>query len=174
MIGSTPDPSCAPSSLPYRDTKPQGAADFYFISNSTFRFIKKKLGGEGLRRYWRQLGERYYRPVTKLWKAGGLASVADYWKDFFAAEPGSEVDISTGSDEVVLDVRRCPAVAHLRRHNREIIPEFCEHCFHVSEAIGANAGIAVRIQGGNGTCRQVFSRKSAIPAQNLAEIARCT
>ena len=33
--------------LPYQDTKPQGAADFYFAINATFRFIHARLGRVG-------------------------------------------------------------------------------------------------------------------------------
>ena len=32
------------SPLPFTDTKPTGAADFYFAINATFRFIQKRLG----------------------------------------------------------------------------------------------------------------------------------
>jgi len=70
------------SPLPYTDTKPVGAADFYFACNATFRFIDRKLGKEGLRRYWHDLGARYYSPVTARWQKGGLAAVAGYWRAF--------------------------------------------------------------------------------------------
>ena len=43
--------------LPYTDTKPVGAADFYFAINATFRFILRHLRmREVLRRYWRDMG----------------------------------------------------------------------------------------------------------------------
>jgi len=38
--------------LAYTDSKPQGAADFYFAINATFRFIRRTLGEEALRAYW--------------------------------------------------------------------------------------------------------------------------
>ena len=80
--------------LPYKDTKPQGAADFYFAINATFRFIRERAGIEGLRRYWGELGRSsYYRPVTDSWRSGGLGAVAVYWRAFFQAEPGGEVEV---------------------------------------------------------------------------------
>src|SRR4051794_41107839 len=106
--------------LPYRDTKPVGAADFYLAINATFRFILNKLGAEGLRRYWRDLGARYYEPVSQRWKAGGLPAVAEYWRAFFAAEPGADVAVEELENEVVLQVKTCPAIQHLRSHGREI------------------------------------------------------
>lgn len=143
-------------SLPYTDTKPVGAPDFYLAINATFRFILQKFGIEGLRQYWTDLGTRYYAPVTERWK-NGLPAVADYWREFFAAEPGADVTV-TLDDKVTVDVKVCPAFRHLRAQGREVVPCFCEHCHYVSTAIGKPVGIKVQIEGGNGSCRQVFSK----------------
>src|SRR5689334_17399130 len=123
------------SMLPYTDFKPKGAADFYFAINATFRFILDKFGMEGLRRYWTQLGQSYFAPVTERWKAGGLPGVAAYWKAFFGAEPGAEAEVFQEASSVVLDVRVCPAIQHLRVNKREIVPCYCQHCYFISEAM---------------------------------------
>jgi hypothetical protein len=150
--------------LPYRDTKPVGAADFYFAINATFRFVQAKLELEGLRKYWRELGRSYFAPVTERWR-GGFGAVAQYWRAFFAAEPGAEVDVAEAADAVTLTVRVCPAIAHLRAHGREIVPRFCEHCYFVSEAMAEPAGLTVRVEGGNGSCVQRFLRRSGEMAE---------
>jgi hypothetical protein len=161
----------ASSVLPYSDTKPVGAADFYFAINATFRFIFQKLGFESLREYWTQLGESYFAPVTERWRKEGLPGVAAYWRAFFNAEPGAEVDVIATQEAVMLEVKVCPAIAHLRAHGREILPCFCQHCYFMSEAMASPAGLTVRIEGGNGSCRQTFARKEAnLPAQDLANI----
>ncbi len=160
-----------PVNLPYADEKPVGAADFYFAINATFRFIFEKLGRESLQRYWTDLGTQYFAPVSAIWKKPGLEGVAAYWKAFFAAEPGAEVEVNQSGMNVVLDVKVCPAIKHLRLHGREILPCFCQHCYFVSQAIGKPAGITVRIEGGNGCCRQTFAREdSALPPQDFAKI----
>src|SRR6185436_15603962 len=99
--------------LPYVDTKPVGAADFYFAINATFRFVLKRLGIEGLRQYWTDLGTNYFAPVTARWRAGGLPAVAEYWRAFFAAEPSAKVDVHETPDSMTLDVKVCPAIKHL-------------------------------------------------------------
>jgi hypothetical protein len=163
------------SPLPYTDTKPVGASDFYFAINATFRFVLAKFGIEGLRRYWTDLGERYFAPVTARWRSGGLPAVAEYWRAFFAAEPGSEVEVKEDADTITLEVRTCPAIKHLRDHGREILPCFCQHCYFISEAMSAPAALTVRISGGNGSCRQVFQRREAAPApQDLSQIKEAT
>ena len=162
------DPHCV---LPPTDSKKVGAGDFYFAINATFRFIEKRFGFEGLRRYWQELGATYYAPVTAAWKRGGLRAVAGYWRAFFDAEPGADVQVDVTSDRVSLDVRVCPAIKHLRAHARAIVPCFCQHCYYVSEALAAPAGLTVRVEGGNGACRQTFlPRHPALPPQDLAQI----
>lgn len=157
--------------LPYTDTKPVGAADFYFAINATFRFIENKLGRDGLRAYWTDLGNKYYSPVSASWQRGGLPAVSEYWQAFFNAEPGAEVEIQHATECVTLDVRVCPALKHLRAGGRQIVSSFCEHCYFTSEAMAAPAGLTVRIEGGNGSCRQTFlSRAKAVVPQDFAKI----
>ena len=168
------NPPSAPSrrtSLPYTDTKPQGAADFYFAINATFRFLLKELGREGWLRFLRELGRSYFAPVNAAWRAGGLPEVARYWRDFFAAEPGGEVVVHEREGRVEIEVRRCPAIAHLRAHGREIVSCYCEHCYHLGRARAAAAGLAFRLEGGYGTCLHRYAQEeTALPPQNLAAI----
>ncbi|MDR0415897.1 MAG: hypothetical protein LBH76_01000 [Propionibacteriaceae bacterium] len=151
---SAPEPSR--HGLPYADAKPVGAADFYFAINATFRFVKERFGREGLYAYWAELGSDYQRPVWQRWRTGGFTAVAEYWRAFFAAEPGADVTVTQRDNDVQVDVRRCPAIAHLRAHRREIVPEYCQHCVVMGNACAARAGLAVDVAGGNGSCRQTF------------------
>lgn len=160
------------NALPYTDTKPVGHADFYFAVNATFRFILRHHGEEALRKYWRDLGGGYYKPVAERWLAQDLRGVAEYWRAFFAAEPGAEVEVTESAEEVRLEVKVCPAIRHLREHGREIVPQFCQQCYIVSEAIAESAGMTVRVCGGNGSCTQRFMKRTAEMApQNLEDIA---
>ncbi len=97
--------------------------------------------------------------------------MADYWRAFFKAEPGGEVEVSAAGSAVTLDIRVCPAIKHLRTHKREIVPCFCQHCYFVTEAMAAPAGFTVRVEGGNGSCRQrISSRAAASASQDLNAI----
>ncbi len=161
--------------LPYTDTKPVGAADFYLAINATFRFVLNKFGTEGLRRYWHDLGARYSAPVTALWRDGGLGAVAGYWQDFFAAEPGANVSVTQTEDAVTVEVKVCPALRHLREHKREVLSCFCQHCHFMNEAMAAPAGLTARVTGGNGSCRQTFLRGDAsVHEQDLSQIKEVT
>lgn len=167
-----PSADTADSPLPHTDTKPVGHADFYFAINATFRFILRHHGEETLRKYWRDIGSSYYKPVSERWRERGSVGVAEYWKAFFKAEPGAEVEVIESPDEVRLEVKTCPAIRHLREHGREVVPQFCQHCYFVNEAIAEPAGMMVRVCGGNGSCTQRFlKRVPDVPPQNLEEIA---
>lgn len=159
-------------SLPYTDLKPVGAADFYCAINATFRFIQGRFGEEGLHRYWTEIGQDYHRPVSLRWQEGGMPAVAAHWRAFFQAEPGGEAVVEESVDEVKVSVAVCPAIHHLRQHGREILPAFCQHCYFVSEAIAAPAGMTVRVCGGNGSCTQRFTKLASKPApQRMEDIA---
>lgn len=165
-----------PNTLPYQDTKPVGAAGFTFAINATFRFIERKLGTEALRRYWTDLGREYGRPVSENWKRGGLPAVAAYWRAFFAAEPGAEVTVTESDDSVTIVVSTCPSIQFLKQAGREIVPSYCQHCYFKGEAMAEAAGLAMRLSGGNGTCRHRYQpRRTDLPPQDLAAIreAKC-
>jgi hypothetical protein len=162
------------SGLPYNDTKPQGAADFYFAINATFRFIQDRLGQQGWITYLRQLGARYFAPVNDSWRQGGLPAVAGYWRAFFAAEPGGAVEVREEAGTVVLDIGRCPAIHHLKTHAREIVPSYCEHCYHLGQARAEAAGMALRLEGGDGQCRHVYFAHPPETPQDMSAIRAVT
>ena len=161
MINSSDSP------LPYRDTKPQGAADFYFAINATFRFIADKLGPAGWVAWLRDMAEDYYRPVWENWRNGGLDAVARYLGAAFAAEPGAGYEVHREPDKVVLEIRECPAIKHLRAHKRKIVPFYCQHCQHQFGTMAALAGLSMGLRGGNGSCTQTFSTQPVEPGEIL-------
>lgn len=161
----------ASSTLPYKDTKPQGSADFYYAINATFRFILQRLGRSGWVHYLEDMGRGYFAPVNKQWAEGGLGAVARYWKDFFAAEPGAVVEVVEKNDRVEVNVRECPAIKHLRAGGRTIVREYCQHCYFLGAARAESAGLTMRLSGGNGSCCHTFAKLSAaLPEQDLTQI----
>jgi hypothetical protein len=167
----TEPPPNAAATLPYRDTKPQGAADFYYAINATFRFLLQKFGRAGWVAYLEKMGRAYYAPVNARWRRGGMPEVARYWRAFFTAEPGAEVEVRESNDRVEVLVRRCPAIAHLRVGGREIVREYCRHCQVLGAARAQAAGLEMRLAGGNGACCHTYATPAAqLPPQEDAAI----
>jgi hypothetical protein len=157
--------------LPYRDTKPQGAPDFYFATNATFRFLIGKLGRPGWIQYLQELGRTYFAPVNENWRTGGLPAVTRYWRDFFAAEPGGRVEVKEQTDRVEVYVHECPAIKHLKTGGRELVKEYCQHCYFLGQARAEAAGLTMRLCGGNGACRHTYAKVEAgLPPQAMTEI----
>lgn len=165
----------ASNPLPYHDTKPQGSADFYYAMNATFRFILARFGVDGWRRYLTDLGREYFGVVNARWRTGGLPAVADYWRAFFAAEPDAVVEVTQQPGRVEVHVRQCPAIKHLRAGGREIVREYCQHCYHLGAARAEAAGLTMRLAGGNGTCRHTFAEPGVITGvQDMNAIKEAT
>ncbi len=163
------------SALPYRDTKPQGAAGFYGGINATFRFFLNRFGEAGWRDYLEELGRGYFDPVNQQWRKGGLGAIARYWRAFFAAEPGAEVAVAELPNRVEVRVKQCPAIKHLREGKCDIVREYCRHCYYLGAARAEAAGLHMRLAGGNGACVHTFARpEAALPPQDLAAIAEVT
>jgi hypothetical protein len=137
------------------------APDFYFGVNAIFRHIHDRYGKDALIEYWQRLGREYYRPRIDRWRAGGEEAIAAEWRAYFEHEPGACVDVQAADGTVELDIRVCPAIAHLRASGREIVPYFCEHCDHTCGAMARDAGYAFERTGGMGSCRQRFVKVTA-------------
>ena len=170
-----PGSPALPARLPYRDVKPQGAAGFYSGINAKFRFFLRRFGEEGWQRYLSELGRDYFAPVNRQWQAGGLEAVARYWRAFFAAEPGADVAVLELPDRVEVRVAQCPAIKFLREGKREIVREYCRHCYYLGSARAEAAGLTMRLAGGNGACVHTYARNEAnLPPQDVARIAEAT
>lgn len=157
------------SELPYRDTKPVGAPDFYFANNATFRYILDRFGKDGWIRWLQDLARDFFSPVNQNWKEGGLDAVAEYWKAFFKAEPGADVTVIRSEDRVLVAVKTCPAIAHLKSAQRDIVSCFCEHCYYMNNARANAADMSMSVVGGNGRCVQTYAMGNSLK-QDLWQI----
>lgn len=132
------------------------APDFFFAVNDIFRHLHDRYGKEVLIDYWRGLGRDHYRQRNACWREGGTEAVAADWRAYFDDEPAAEVEVTHTDQAVDLDIRACPAIGHLRRSGRDIVPYFCEHCDHVCGAQAEAAGYRFERTGGMGACHQRF------------------
>ena len=118
--------------------------DFYFAINATFYHFTEKWGEQALIDYWQALGREYLRPLARQFEQGGEVVV-------------SQPDAST----VLIDVRVCPAIQWLRESptaalHPPVHPLYCQHCLHINRAMLEGTPYRFELQGGGGSCRQVF------------------
>ena len=135
-----------------------GAADFFFAVNATFRYILENHGEGALHRYWQEMGAGHYCAVTEAISDRGLVALKEHWEQLFPEEPGSEVELALDGNCLTLTVKTCPAILHLKAHDREVLPVYCDHCTYVSKGMCEAAGVSVEVTGGGGSCVQVFRK----------------
>jgi hypothetical protein len=70
------------------------------------------------------------------------------------------VEVTVVDQAVVLDIKVCPAIKHLRDQGRDIVPYFCEHCDHICGVMAEQSGYVFQREGGSGACRQRFTQCS--------------
>ena len=138
------------------------APDFYFAINTTFRHIHRRYGEQGLRTYWQTLAREYFADVIQAFAQGGLNEVERYWREFFEIEPGGQVCVTQEDSQVVIDVAECPAIKHIKAHGREIMELYCQHCNVINTEMARGASLEFCMSGGDGACRQVFSKKEQV------------
>ena len=141
--------------------------DFYFTINATFYHFTERWGADGLIAYWKAMGRDYLAPLAPRLAVGGPAAVARHWADYFANEPGGEVEVTQPDDCVVLiDVRDCPALAWLTRSKDAAThppphPMYCQHCFYINTELAKSMEYIFELEGGGGACRQWFRQGGA-------------
>jgi hypothetical protein len=132
------------------------APDFYFAVNAIARHIHDEFGKDVLIDYWQSLGREYYGQRAERWRVGGPEVLAADWRKYFLDEPQAQVHVTVGQCDVVLDIKICPAIKHLRDSGRGILSCFCEHCDHTCGAMAQAAGYRFERDGGMGACTQRF------------------
>jgi hypothetical protein len=136
--------------------------DFYFAINATFYHFTERWGPDSLIAYWQGIGRDYLAPLGRELAAGGPPAAAKHWAEYFAAEPGGDVEVSQPDGQTVaIDVRDCPALSWLRNSADAAVhppphPMYCGHCLHINTALAEGMGWTFELEGGGGACRQWF------------------
>lgn len=135
--------------------------DFHLAMNIGVDYVKKLYGSEGVRDYLRQVALAYYRPLKEELMTRGLISLKEHFKRIYAIEE-CDIDISFTSDELVLKVRECPAVRHIKACGHEVSDMFYETTKTVNEAICEDTpftAVLVKYDSESGSSEQLFYRR---------------
>ncbi|GMV92840.1 MAG: hypothetical protein AMXMBFR82_26180 [Candidatus Hydrogenedentota bacterium] len=136
--------------------------DFHGALSYAFEFLESNYGEDGLRDFLDRLGDTVYKPLVLDLKARGLPALEDHWRRIMDLE-GGEYTLRMDGDTLVLDLRACPAVHHMRAHDYRVSEHFCEHTRIVNEAICRRAGYQATVEydQDKGRCVQRFRKADA-------------
>lgn len=119
--------------------------DFHGAMSYGIDFIVKRYGLDGLREYLSGLTKSSYAPLVNDLRARGLVALREHWGHVFSVEEG-EFELRDEGDVLVLDVKTCPAIVHMKAQGYDISPYFCEHTRMLNEAICGEAGYACSVE----------------------------
>ena len=131
--------------------------DFHGALCYSIRYLNDNFGSDAVEKYLEMVGETFYRPLSERLKKDGLPALEKHWKNIFCMEEG-KFELRYEGGTLVLDVKECPAVAHMKKNNQFFTPEFCETTAVINRTVCREAGYAsqCRYEPGQGRCIQKF------------------
>jgi hypothetical protein len=134
--------------------------DFHGVLCYAIKYLDDNYGKNATEEYLRQVGRTYFAPLTEKLKKEGLEVLKNHWQVIFSKE-GGEFNIKYEGETLVLEVTKCPAIEHLKKHGLFFTERYCMTTKIVNQTICKNAGYACscKIEPGKGKCIQKFWRR---------------
>lgn len=147
--------------LRYRETG-ELHKDFHGSMNAAVEFVGRRHGRDGLRAVFKATAQQVYRSIYEGLKRGDWSELVEHWQYFMERE-GADYAIKVTEDAAVLTVRRCPAVAHLRKMGLKPSAFFCDQTVLLNEAWCEGTPFeAVTEITGEGRCVQTIKRSPKV------------
>ncbi|MBD3385044.1 hypothetical protein GF407_08965 [candidate division KSB1 bacterium] len=133
--------------------------DFHGALCYAIKYLDETYGYEITHAYLRHVGETVYKPLIFEIKRRGLKALEDHLRRVFTLE-GGEFELYWKEDHLQLEVKRCPAIEHLKRNNLYYTDRFCTSTIVVNETICRQSGCQAHcdVVPGSGRCVQTFRR----------------
>ena len=131
--------------------------DFHGALCYAIKYLEDNYGLDSVEEYLQQVAKTYFSPLTEKLKSEGMQALEDHWRDIFTSESG-EFNISYKDDVLVLEVTKCPAIAHLKEKNMLYTDRHCLTTVIVNKTICQDAGYncSCEYEPGKGKCIQKF------------------
>lgn len=108
--------------------------DFHGALSCSIEYLHKNYGEEAVREYLRRFAKAFYAPLISQLKTRGLIALKEHFERIYAIE-GGDVEILLNGNELVINVRQCPAVTYMHNNNRPVAELFYETTKTVNEAL---------------------------------------
>lgn len=94
---------------------------------------------DALKSYWKQVARNCYFGLSRALREEGLLALEEHWRRIFGIE-GADFELSYQGETLVLEVKRCPAISHMKDNGYPIAEDFCEHTRVINEEVCHRAG----------------------------------
>lgn len=108
--------------------------DFHGALSTGIQYLDEHYGEDAVREYLWQFARSYYAPLIADIADRGLIALKEHFDKLYAIE-GGDVRVKFSEDELVLEVKACPAVSHMRANGYSIARLFHETTRTVNEAL---------------------------------------
>lgn len=135
--------------------------DFHGALSAGIEYLDRHYGEEAVRQYLRQFTSSFYSPLIKSLKERGLIALKEHFKKIYESERG-KIEMILSKDELVLKVKVCPAVTHMRQHGYPVARLFYETTKTVNETLCEGTPFSTELLEYNeqtGCCIQRFYRR---------------
>ncbi len=138
--------------------------DFHGALSAGLEYLEDDYGEEAVHEYLHRFATRFYAPLTEAINERGLIALKEYFEKLYEIE-GGNVEITLTEDEILMvKVKACPAVTHMRKHDYPVARLFVETTRTVNEAICESTPFdaqLVKYDDQTGRSMQTFFRREA-------------
>ena len=135
--------------------------DFHGAVNATAEYISSKYGADALHGIFFAAGHDVYKDIREHLQNGDSSELVNFWKYFFDREKG-DYEIREENGQIILIVKSCPAVRHVKKLGLKLSPEFCSQTIFVNK--GMTDGTPYEIETtktGECSCIQILKRRKS-------------
>ncbi|MDI6828830.1 MAG: hypothetical protein QME62_10130 [Armatimonadota bacterium] len=134
--------------------------DFHGCFSYGLKFLESEFGFSEVEEYLRRIARNVYAPLIEALRTQELSALKEHWEKIMTIEE-ADFDLWFEDDVLVLQVRKCPALHHIRERGYEVYERFCETTRIINEEICRQAGYKATVQYNQeqGTCIQRFQKE---------------
>lgn len=108
--------------------------DFHGAFSVGLQYLDEHYGADAVRRYLREFTLSYYAPLMIEIQRRGLPALREHFEKIYRDENG-DVEISGDDNELLIRVRACPAVTHIRKNKYPLAQLFGESTRVVNQTL---------------------------------------
>ncbi len=108
--------------------------DFHSAMSCAIEYLHKNYGEEAVKEYLKRFAISFYAPLINDLLERGLVALKEHFEKIYRIE-GGDVEISLTDNELIINVKECPAVIYMRDNNSPVAELFYETTKTVNEAL---------------------------------------
>ena len=132
--------------------------DFHGATNTTIQYIMDNFGEQALKEIFSRVGKDVYRSIHNGLKNDDPSELIEHLDYYFKREK-ADFNLKVEDDEILLEVKECPAVKHIKNLGLTLADNFCWQTTELNNALcdGTPWQCETTVNG-EGRCLQKFTR----------------